>query len=60
MWENEKYYLAMGERPTVVGGMGEIIIQLVMRSAVDAMSVNDLFNTLQSLANELEKMESWI
>ena len=24
------------------------------------MSMNDLFNTLQSLDDELEKMESWI
>jgi len=55
-WEDEKYYSAMGERPmpTVGSGNGDT------ENAVDAMSVNDLFNTLQSLDDELERMESWI
>ena len=42
----------------MVGGMGGN--NNSTGNAVDAMSVNDLFNTLQSLDNELEKMESWI
>jgi len=42
----------------VVGGMGGN--NNSTGNAVDAMSVNDLFNTLQSLDDELEKMESWI
>lgn len=53
-WEDEKYFSATGERPE--GGVdvrGE-------KGTVDAMSLNDLFTTLQSLDDELEKMESWI
>ena len=48
----------MGERPTVVGGVRGN--NNSTGSAFDAMSVNDLFKTLQSIDDELEKMESWI
>ncbi|KAL7541780.1 hypothetical protein ACHAXR_011217 [Thalassiosira sp. AJA248-18] len=51
-WEDEKYYSASGERP-MVGNIAEKV-------SVNAMSVNDLFQTLQSLDSELERMELWI
>jgi hypothetical protein len=64
-WEDEKYSSAMGERGLTIGsggtggeaadGSGD-----GAKNAVDAMSVNDLYNTLQNLDDELELMESWI
>ena len=48
----------MGERPTVVGGMGGN--NNSTGDAVNAMSMNDLFNMLHSTNNKLEKVESWI
>eukprot|EP00569_Conticribra_weissflogii_P020287 CAMPEP_0171427684 /NCGR_PEP_ID=MMETSP0881-20121228/4770_1 /TAXON_ID=67004 /ORGANISM="Thalassiosira weissflogii, Strain CCMP1336" /LENGTH=1579 /DNA_ID=CAMNT_0011947393 /DNA_START=177 /DNA_END=4916 /DNA_ORIENTATION=- len=53
-WEDEKFYSALGGRSegnaTDEGN----------DNTVDAMSLNDLFKTLQRLDDELEKMESWI
>ncbi|KAL7491178.1 hypothetical protein ACHAWT_000608 [Skeletonema menzelii] len=52
-WEDEKYYSASGERPGGnLSGQG--------KESLDLMSLNDLHNTLQSLDDELEKMEYWI
>ncbi len=62
-WEDEKYYSALGEqRPPSSGGGGNRhpTPRVNTNGTVDATSVNDLFLTLQSLDNELEKMESWI
>jgi hypothetical protein len=53
-WEDEKYYSASGERPVGnLSGQGK-------ENTVDVMSLNDLHDTLQSLDDELEKMEYWI
>eukprot|EP00571_Detonula_confervacea_P010466 CAMPEP_0172305044 /NCGR_PEP_ID=MMETSP1058-20130122/6363_1 /TAXON_ID=83371 /ORGANISM="Detonula confervacea, Strain CCMP 353" /LENGTH=1564 /DNA_ID=CAMNT_0013016491 /DNA_START=221 /DNA_END=4915 /DNA_ORIENTATION=+ len=54
-WEDEKYYSALGEQQRPV--FGEQVSEM---KVVDAMSVNDLFKTLQNLDDELEQMESWI
>lgn len=52
-WEDEKYYSATGERPVGnLSGQG--------KETLDVMSLNDLHDTLQSLDDELEKMEYWI
>jgi len=55
-WEDEKYHSALGEdrngpEQRQEQGSG---------SQVDAMSLNDLFRTLEGLDAELESMESWI
>ena len=53
-WEDEKYFSALGMRLEGNStGQGKV-------NTVDAMSLNDLFKTLQHLDDELEKMESWI
>jgi hypothetical protein len=52
-WEDEKYFSATGERPE-----GDASAQ--NDDAMNPMSLNDLFRTLQSLDDELEKMEEWI
>ena len=52
-WEDEKYYSASGERPS-----GNLSDQ--GKESLDLMSLNDLHDTLQSLDDELEKMEYWI
>ena len=49
-WEDEKYFSATGERPE-----GDSAVQ-----NDNTLSLNDLFQTLQSLDDELEKMEEWI
>lgn len=52
-WEDEKYYSASGERPVGnLSGQG--------KESLDLMRLNDLHDTLQSLDDELEKMEYWI
>ena len=52
-WEDEKYYSASGERSGGnQSGQG--------KETRDVMSLNDLHDTLQSLDDELEKMEYWI
>ena len=57
-WEDEKHYSALGvQRPPSIGGKPS---SGTTKGTVDAMSVNDLFLTLQSLDDELEKMQSWI
>ncbi len=54
LWEDEKYYSALGEqRPTVSYGENSNI-------TVNTMSLNELFMTLQRLDEELEQMEFWI
>lgn len=47
--EDEKYYSATGERPEGDNSQND-----------NTLSLNDLFSTLQSLDDELEKMEEWI
>ena len=62
-WEDEKYHSALGgERPPSSGGGGNRPPPPGGKTngTVDATSVNDLFLTLQSLDDELKKMESWI
>lgn len=49
-WEDEKYFSATGERPEGDEGAQND----------NSLSLNDLFVTLQSLDEELEKMELWI
>lgn len=49
-WEDEKYFSATGERPEGDEGAQND----------NGLSLNDLFVTLQSLDEELEKMELWI
>eukprot|EP00804_Cyclotella_cryptica_P020008 CCRYP_007898-RA/>CCRYP_007898-RA protein AED:0.02 eAED:0.02 QI:2076/1/1/1/1/1/4/76/830 len=53
-WEDEKYFSATGERPEedAYGSQND--------TTMNSMSLNDLFITLQSLDDELEKMELWI
>ena len=50
-WEDEKYYSATGERPPI-GGQE--------KNSLNAMSVNDLYQTLLGLDSKLDKMEDWI
>lgn len=62
-WEDEKYYSALGVPRPMLGynsnsSGGNLAAE--EQNTVDAMSVNDLFKTLQSLDDELERMESWI
>ena len=62
-WEDEKYYSALGgeqQCPTSSPGKSSLSGNRSNNGTVDAMSVNDLFMTLQSLDDELEKMEYWI
>ena len=65
-WEDEKYSSAIGERGPKLLGNGSGTTQATgtgsdgVKNAIDAMSVNDLYNTLQKLDEELELMESWI
>lgn len=56
-WEDEKYYSALGGRPKQYDERGVLIKN---NDKVDAMSVNDLYMTLQNLDDELERMEEWI
>ncbi|KAL3807903.1 hypothetical protein ACHAXA_008407 [Cyclostephanos tholiformis] len=57
-WEDEKYYSALGvQRPSSIVGKPS---SGATNGTVDTMSVNDLFLTLQSLDDELEKMQLWI
>ena len=55
-WEDEKYYSALGGRPKQYDERGV----LIKTTKEDAMSVNDLYVTLQNLDDELERMEEWI
>jgi hypothetical protein len=64
-WEDEKYYSALGgeqqqQRPISSSTDKSLSGNRSNNGTVDAMSVNDLFMTLQSLDDELEKMEYWI
>ena len=56
-WEDEKYYSALGGRPKQYDERGVLI---TTETKVDAMSVNDLYMTLQDLDKELESMQEWI
>lgn len=53
-WEDEKYFSATGERPE------DDAYSSQNDTTMNSMSLNDLFLTLQSLDDELEKMELWI